>query len=185
MEKRRQGGMTLHMNRREFTFSLAALVSAPPESLSGTSQHTAEIQAGRLTEAEKTVLAEIGEQIVPRDDFPGAKDLGVHEFIDRLLAEAHPEWLIIYRSGLRSTDESSLAIFKKPFCELNFDPQTQLLERMSKGDLDLNEWGAFPPEEFFAMVRSHTIQGYYGHPRWGGNRDKQAWAMIGYEDWWV
>jgi len=25
----------------------------------------------------------------------------------------------------------------------------------------------------------------YSHPKWGGNKDKLAWKMIGYEDWWV
>jgi gluconate 2-dehydrogenase gamma chain len=173
------------MDRREFIYSLAALASAPPTCLLGKSRQTGAIQAGPLIETEKEALAEICEQIVPQDEFPGAKELGVDEFISRLLTEAHPDWLIVYRSGLRSTDRSSRAVFQRPFSQISFEERTQLLERMSKGDLDLVDWGAFPPEEFFAMVRSHSIQGYYSHPRWGGNRDKKAWAMLDYDDWWV
>ena len=32
---------------------------------------------------------------------------------------------------------------------------------------------------FFGMVRSHTLEGYYGSPRHGGNRDAVSWRMLG------
>ena len=175
----------MRLDRREFVFSLAALASAPPLSLSANAQPSSTVQESPLTEGEMEILTALCEQMVPKDEFPGARELGVGVFISRLLREAHPDWVTIYRSGLRSTEKSSLKLYKKSFIEIDFEQQKLLLERMAKGDLALVDWGAVPPEEFFSMVRSHSIQGFYSHPRWGGNRDKQAWAMIDYDDWWV
>ena len=35
---------------------------------------------------------------------------------------------------------------------------------------------------FFEMVRNHTLEGYYGSPRHGGNRDEVSWKMLGLDD---
>lgn len=175
----------MRLDRREFVFSLTALASAPPLSLFARKQDEGTAETGPLTDDEMETLTAICEQIIPEDDFPGARELGVGIFISRLLKEAHPDWISVYHSGLRSTDNSSLKHYKKPFTEIPFDQQTTLLQRMEQGDLELVDWGAVPPEEFFSMVRSHAVQGFYSHPRWGGNRDKKAWEMIGYDDWWV
>ena len=32
---------------------------------------------------------------------------------------------------------------------------------------------------FFELVRKHTLEGYYGSPRHGGNRDAMSWRMLG------
>ncbi len=32
---------------------------------------------------------------------------------------------------------------------------------------------------FFDLVRGHTLEGYYGSPRHGGNRDAVSWRMLG------
>ena len=34
---------------------------------------------------------------------------------------------------------------------------------------------------FFETVRNHTIEGMFGDPKWGGNRDYAGWKMIGYK----
>jgi gluconate 2-dehydrogenase gamma chain len=33
---------------------------------------------------------------------------------------------------------------------------------------------------FFALLVEHTMQGFYGDPRHGGNRDRVGWRMIGF-----
>jgi len=138
-----------------------------------------------LTDGETEILGHLCDQVIPPDDFPGGRDLGVAGFIDRLLKEVHPDWLVIYRSGLRSTDLSSQEVYGKRFPELDFSQQTELMKRMERGDLPRQKWFGFESSEFFYMVRDHTMQGYYSHPKWGGNRDKIAWKMIGYDDWWA
>ena len=56
---------------------------------------------------------------------------------------------------------------------------------MERGDLPFLNWNGYECTEFLAMVRDHTMQACYSHPKWGGNKDKLAWKMIGYEDWWT
>jgi gluconate 2-dehydrogenase gamma chain len=39
-----------------------------------------------------------------------------------------------------------------------------------------------PLASFFAMVIDHTMQGFYGSPEHGGNRDEASWKMLGIVD---
>ena len=41
---------------------------------------------------------------------------------------------------------------------------------------------AFPaaPAQFFNMVRTHTLQGTFGDPYYGGNANFVGWDLIGY-----
>ena len=34
---------------------------------------------------------------------------------------------------------------------------------------------------FFQMVVDHTMQGFYGSPKHGGNRGEASWKMLGIE----
>ncbi len=172
-------------DRREFIFSIAALAAAPPRYLIGRTAQAAHSPEPALSPGQLDLLAQFCEQIIPGDDFPGARELGVAEFIERTLREAHPGWIRVYAAGLRATEASSWELFEASFPNLTADQQVELLERMERGDLPSEHWSSPPQREFFSMVRSHTMQGYYSHPQWGGNRNKAAWRMIGYEDWWV
>lgn len=175
----------MQLERRTFLFSLAALAVAPPRELLPRGLASAQTADPPLTEPEKAVLAGICEQMVPRDEFPGARELGAVEFIERTLSEAHPEWIQVYRSGLQATERSSRRRFERAFAELTFEEQTALLLSMEKGELSAEDWSGIAQSSFFGLVLSHTMHGCYAHPQWGGNRGKEAWAMIGYDDWWV
>lgn len=37
-------------------------------------------------------------------------------------------------------------------------------------------------DSFFELVRTHTLEGYYGSPRHGGNRDAVSWRMLGLDE---
>ncbi|UCF35590.1 MAG: gluconate 2-dehydrogenase subunit 3 family protein [Acidobacteriota bacterium] len=176
----------MKIDRRDFVFSLAALAVAPPAFLMGhTTQKDPSATGDGLSDTEKKLLGDICEQLIPTDEFPGARELNVVEFIDRMLTEAHPDWIVVYRSGLKSTELCSQELHGKRFSELEWDQQTQFLTKMQRGDLPWLLWNGLECGEFFGMVLSHTMHGYYSHPKWGGNRDKLAWKMIGYDDWWV
>ena len=44
------------------------------------------------------------------------------------------------------------------------------------------DWRGVEPVAFFRMLREHTMMGFYGDPRHGGNRDRVAWKMLGLQD---
>ncbi|MBN6150282.1 gluconate 2-dehydrogenase subunit 3 family protein [Xanthomonas sp. AmX2] len=45
---------------------------------------------GFLTQAQAALVAEVAEIMIPRTDTPGAKDVGIPAFIDRMLKDAYP-----------------------------------------------------------------------------------------------
>lgn len=132
-------------------------------------------------------LEAICEQIVPPDgEYPGGR--GVLYYIDNALTKwlAHNRW--DYLAGLEGINESTQLMFGKNFVDLEWDQQTRVLEEMERGKAPGQVWTrlSIGPERenssrnFFNLVLSHTMQGYYGHPKYGGNRDKVSWKMIGY-----
>jgi len=46
-------------------------------------------------------------------------------------------------------------------------------------ELSVNEPNAFLGQ-FFRIVREHTIQGFFGDPAYGGNRDTVGWKLVGF-----
>jgi gluconate 2-dehydrogenase gamma chain len=41
-----------------------------------------------------------------------------------------------------------------------------------------NTWQTKSSAEFFRLVRNHTLQGFYGSPRHGGNRNYASYKML-------
>ena len=121
-----------------------------------------------LTAAEGRTLAALCEQIIPTDQTPGAAWAGVVNFIDRQLMGPYRRQRASYRSGLTEIDRASAGNFGKDFAALDAPQQTALLQSLD---------GA--RKRFFTIVIAHTMQGYYGDPRHGGNRDAVSWRMLG------
>jgi gluconate 2-dehydrogenase gamma chain len=120
-----------------------------------------------LTAAEGRTLDAICEQIIPTDQTPGAAWAGVVNFIDRQLMGPYRRQQAAYRAGLKAIDEAATK-FGKNFVDLDAQRQTAVLESLTG-----------PAKRFFATAIAHTMQGYYGDPRHGGNRDAVSWRMLG------
>jgi len=170
------------LDRRKFVFSLAAMVFAPPATLL---RPAVPASTTGLSDTDRALLNAVCDQIVPADEFPGAVELGVVTFIERLLAEAHPEWVGVYQAGLQALESASRRVKGAGFSELQPSGKKEFLESVQRGELADGHWTGEAQQGFFDMVLSHTMNGYYGHPEWGGNKGRKAWAMIGYDDWWA
>jgi gluconate 2-dehydrogenase gamma chain len=73
-----------------------------------------------------------------------------------------------YRDGLERADAMSKTRFGRKLAELSADRQLELVSAMEQ-----------QAPAFFELVREHTLEGYYGSPRHGGNRDAVSWRMLG------
>ncbi|MCL5743598.1 MAG: gluconate 2-dehydrogenase subunit 3 family protein, partial [Acidobacteria bacterium] len=129
-------------------------------------------------EEARTVQA-ICEQIIPEDENCGAARAGVVNFIDRQLAGFYREHQETYRRGIAGVDESSLTLFHARFADLSSERQTAVLVAMEKNRAPGESWKQLPAKTFFDLIVSHTMQGFYGSPRHGGNRDAVSWRMLG------
>ena len=132
-----------------------------------------------FSEAEARMLIPICEQIIPRDDTPGATDAGVIFYIDRQLASVFIRHQQTYRLGLESFRKTCLQNYKVLFEQLAFDRQTEALRLIESGKVPKELWGDRSPSAFFNLVLEHTRQGFYGSPRHGGNRDYVSYRMLG------
>jgi gluconate 2-dehydrogenase gamma chain len=135
-----------------------------------------------LTEDEAKTLAAACDQIVPPDQDPGAAEAGAVDFIDRQLATRQKEALAAWRGGIRGLEASARRRHGRPFAELPFEAQTALLKDVEEGAVAAADWTGVEPAAFFRMLRQHTMMGFYGDPRHGGNRDRVAWRMLGLKD---
>ena len=118
-------------------------------------------------------------RIIPGDDFPGAADAGVVEFIARLFAtETHPSAEAFLR-GMDSLNAEAESIFSKSFVALTPAQQDDVLLCVEDGSVR-SRWQG-DPKAFFAMLLNLTSEGFYSDPGNSGNRDKVSWKMIGYD----
>lgn len=85
----------------------------------------------------------------------------------------------VYRDGLAALDRVSVERNRAHYDELPLAAQTAMTAQLEQGAIDSSVWPADAQRGFFRMVRDHTMQGYYGDPRHGGNRDHAGWRTLG------
>ena len=51
-------------------------------------------------------------------------------------------------------------------------------EKMERGELAIDRWKDISQSEFFEMILRHTMQGFYGSPRHGGNKNYVSYRMM-------
>jgi gluconate 2-dehydrogenase gamma chain len=124
-----------------------------------------------LNDSQAATLTAICDQIVPADQFPSASQAGVLNYIDRQLVRHYRSHQDAYRDGLEQANAISRKRFGQDLAALTSQQQLEVVTAL--------EQEASP---FFELVRSHTLQGYYGSPRHGGNRDAVSWRMLGLDE---
>jgi gluconate 2-dehydrogenase gamma chain len=132
-----------------------------------------------LTAEEARTLSAICERLIPTDQDPGAAWAGVVNFIDNQLAGHYKKFRVRYRQGLAGTDQTSQILFGRRFTELDGRRQDEVLRALDEGHAQGSAWNRLSAEQFFDLVLAHTLQGFYGDPRHGGNREAVSWRMLG------
>jgi len=121
-------------------------------------------------------------QIIPTDQDPGAREAGVVNYIDMALATVYISQQEMYRKGIKGVDESARAMFKKDrFLDLKPEEQIRLLEAMERDEAPGETWKELPASTFFYdCLLTHTYEGFYSDPRYGGNKDYVGWKLVGF-----
>jgi len=132
-----------------------------------------------LTVDEARTLAALCDQIIPPDQDPGAAWAGVVNYIDLQLCGPLEDLRGSYRQGIAAVDRSSRVLYGTDFADLTADRQIELLTRMEQGRTPVEAWEQISSTEFFELLLDQTMQGFYGDPRHGGNREGVSWKMLG------
>ncbi len=131
-----------------------------------------------LTAEEAALLEAICARIIPTDkNGPGAREARAAHYIDRGLGGALKESREAYRAGLAAFDRYCRSSRRAPFLDLSERDQDSVLIDVETGAAT---GFAGSSGQFFAMVRSHTLQGTFGDPFYGGNANFIGWDLIAY-----
>ena len=180
----------------------AALGSAPTEGLAQQPRPSSQPTTYLFFNADEVAFIEPAiARLIPADDqWPGAVEAGVANFLDKELNGAWGAGERLYRSGpwqpgtpsqgyqLPFTPaelfRTALAAIAKdlgasgtPFAKMSGEQQDAYLRSLEAGAVDL---GGVPSDIFFAHLWDATVEGFFSDPVYGGNRDMAAWKMIGF-----
>jgi gluconate 2-dehydrogenase gamma chain len=159
----------------------AVIVSAAivPVAALGVTVQTAASQttAPALSEPQLRLLAAIVDRIIPKDDLsPSASECGVTEYINRSLGDYLAGEKPAFVEGLEMTDAFAHRTQGTAFAELAGEKQDLVLTAMDNGSAD----GFANARAFFNRVRRLTLEGMFGDPYYGGNRNFAGWDLIRY-----
>ena len=123
-------------------------------------------------------LQAIVARLIPTDEHgPGATEARAAQYIDQALSSALSNARPSYANGLASTDAYAKQTRGALFRRLRSEDQDAILQEMEN-----NTATGFSPDasSFFEMVRTHTIEGTFCDPYYGGNANFVGWDLIGY-----
>lgn len=132
-----------------------------------------------FTVEEARAVEAMCDQIIPADQDPGAKWAGVVRYIDRQLSGRFQASQNTYRLGIAALDRNSRALHGAAFADLAPEQQLSVLTALDENKAPKEAWQGVEAKPFFTLVVAHTMQGFYGSPRHGGNREAVSWRMIG------
>jgi gluconate 2-dehydrogenase gamma chain len=154
--------------------SAAARAAQPPAPIAQAPREALET----LTAAESDTLEAIVARLIPTDENgPGAAEARAAHYIDRALTGPLASSRRAYTAGLAAVDSYAQSSKGAPFASLAPKDQDAVLSDMEK-----NVAKGFTPNSsaFFNLLRTHTIQGTFCDPYYGGNADFVGWDLIGY-----
>lgn len=123
------------------------------------------------------LLEQVAEMIIPADDTPGAKQAGVAEFIDFMVANRAPvsphgeirstadairegdDVQVRFLAGLDWINVRSRQRFDRQFLESSAEQQNSLLEEIAYKEKFKSAGEA--GRDFFQLIRDYTVVGYY------------------------
>jgi gluconate 2-dehydrogenase gamma chain len=160
--------------------------AAPASALNDAAQRAAPVVAREplqsLSAAEADLLDAVVARLIPTDaSGPGAREAQAVRYIDRALAGALSTSREAYRSGLAALDRYARSSRGAPFTTLSPTDQDSVLIDVETGAATGSGAGFDGSSgAFFALVRTHTMQGTFGDPFYGGNANFVGWELIGY-----
>ncbi len=118
--------------------------------------------AGKFFSSEEAAMIEaISEHILPRTDTPGAIDVGVPAFIDRMLADFHgDEERASVRAGLARANADASAEHGRNFASLSSSQQVALLQVYDREAFAQRQAGS-DDTHFFHRLKELTTVGFF------------------------
>ena len=155
-----------------------------------------------LNETEHAFVVAVVDTLIPADELsPSGSDCGCAVYIDRQLASAWGGGAKSYRAGpflkgkpeqgyqlpltpaefvsagIAAANDWSRKTYGRDFDRLAPDKRAEALKAMQEGKA---QFANFNSRAFFARLLTLTMEGFFGDPIYGGNRNKVSWKMLGF-----
>ena len=155
-----------------------------------------------LNETEHAFVVAAVDTFIPADELsPSGSECGCAVYIDRQLASAWGGGAKMYRAGpyfkgkpeqgyqlpltlaefmsagIAAANEWSRKTYGHDFDRLDPNKRVEALKAMESGKA---EFANFSSRGFFARLLTMTMEGFFGDPIYGGNRNKASWRMLGF-----
>src|SRR5438128_2397728 len=148
--------------------------SAPPHT-----QANGEGLGAFLNRDDAATVAAFTERLMPgAPGKPGARDTGVLNYIDLALAGAYADLQDFYRRGLAQLDQYCRETYRDPFVRLNAGQQEAVITALEEGKATGFTWPT--AQAFFNTLRTHTMEGMFADPIYGGNKEFAGWRLVGF-----
>jgi gluconate 2-dehydrogenase gamma chain len=187
--------------------AIEAAVPVPAQAQAASAQQSKGTTPARdgytfLTVPEAAFVEAFVDVLVPADELtPSGTDLGLATFIDRQLAGAWGKGDRLYqqgpwaqgapgqgyqlpltpaeffRAGIAAVNRHCKEEYGKEFDRLQAADKQKVLESLDKSIINVDHVSG---KQFFDVVYQATMEGLFGDPIYGGNKNKAAWKMIGY-----
>jgi gluconate 2-dehydrogenase gamma chain len=132
-----------------------------------------------FNDEDAATIAAFAERIMPgAPGMAGANDAGVLDYIDIALAGPYVDQQSFYRSGLAALDAYCRQTYQTPFARLDPARQDDVIRALEAGKATGFGWPA--AAAFFNTVRTHTMEGMFADPIYGGNKDFAGWQLVGF-----
>jgi len=156
----------------------AVIVSAALVPVAALAQQSTPTPApSALSDAQLRLLGAFVDRIIPKDELgPSASQSDVPIYINRALGDYLAGEKTRFIEGLEATDTFARRSQGRVFIELAPDKQDAVLTAMDSG----NAQGFADAQGFFNRVRRLTMEGMFGDPYYGGNKNFAGWDLIRY-----
>ncbi len=124
-----------------------------------------------------SILEAVANRLIPLDAWPSATDGGVLTYLERRAGEDPATWKDLIEPGLRELDTLAFTLHGRLFSELSANEKDRVLHDIEHDRV--RDWPV-SAKRFFDTFLSLVIEGFYGSPEAGGNRNGKSWDMIGF-----
>jgi gluconate 2-dehydrogenase gamma chain len=136
-------------------------------------------QGAFLNADDAETVAAFAERIMPgAPGMPGARDANVLNYIDLALAGAYTDLQEFYRHGLAALEAHCRKTYGQSFARLSSEQQDDTIRALEEGKADSFTWPS--ARAFFETLRTHTMEGMFADPIYGGNKDFAGWNLVGF-----
>jgi len=109
-----------------------------------------------LNDAQMVLVRAIADTIIPRTDTPSATDVGVHSFVNVIVAEyATDEDRTKALAGLDAIDARAVSESKAVFAELSPEARGKMIESLESGPRDVE------PAQTYWRLKGLIVHGYF------------------------